>query len=651
MLDSSDEWFYEPGSKVITAWMPDGANPGARVSVGHIATGIDVSDTRHVIVQGLAVRGTTVGISLFRATYVTVSGVRVEDTDGVGINVKSTTYCRIEDSTIARTGLDAIEGTGVGGVHATFLTVQGNTISDSGVLVVGDSIVSLPVYSVAAIQTGANAVISRNTIRRTTYHGIRTYGEDASISQNYIGEACLVLDDCGAIYTSWTSNRSSVTGNLIEGVRGDFSGTPYLGTRAVGIYIDEHGQQITATGNTVRDADYGIQIHNASGNTVSGNTLFGNRRLQLWMQEQSRSVRADGDIHLNVVSNNTFVPTTGGPSVLHESYFASTWDFAAYTGNTYSALLSPRVISEIWASGNASFTFAEWRAATVNGTPRTSDANGREVTSSGYAAFRSLGGNIIPNGAITNANIGWSTWNKTAPFGQLYVETCTVGPCLRYVAGSTVSLMSSPSFSVTKDQWYRVSFDARVGVTGQGISVLVREGGGGSAGYESVMGPSSTFNGTTAWTRYNFIFKATRSVSVDDPSTGSLGARVDFERIQASQTLAVANLEMVPLSPVEVGLRIEMVTNPSPVAVLDVDCPVRATQPTLCSQFVRLNDSAPVTWPYRLSPLGREVLFTRDQSLLDTDRDGIPNSQDLCQSTPANAGVKANGCAIGEPAQ
>jgi parallel beta-helix repeat protein len=648
MLDASDEWFYDTSSKSLTVWMPDGAAPANRLAFSHLSVGIDLTSTRFVTVTGLAVRGTVTGVSLFRTTRATLSNVTIEDTVGAGIDAKNSYASRIENSRISRTGLDAIEGTGVVGVPASSLTVSGNTISDSGVLVVGGNVVSLPSPSIAAIQTGADAVITRNTIRRAGYHGIRTYGTDGSVTSNYVSEACLVLDDCGGIYASWTGNRAIISGNLVEGVRGDFSGTPYNGTRAVGIYIDEHAQQIQISNNTVRDADYGIQIHNAFSNTITGNTLFGNRRLQLWMQEQSRSLRADGDIYSNAVSNNVFVPTAGGPSVLHESYFNSTWDFGTYSGNTYSALLSSSIVSEIWATGSAAFTFPEWRSAVANGSARNSDSTGREVTPSGYAAFRSTGPNAVPNGSLSNGRVGWSYWNRTAPFGQLYVETCTVGPCLRFVAGSTVSLLSSPNFPVTQDQWYRVSFDARSGAAGQGIAVIVREGGGGSASYESVMGPSSTFNGSTTWTRYSFVFKATRSVRVDDPLTGGLGTRVDFERVQPGNTLSVANLEMVPLSPVEVGLRIEMLTNPNTSATIDVDCPTRATAPTLCAQFVRFSDGAAVSWPYRLSPLGKEVMFTRDPTLLDADRDGIPDAQDSCPNTTSGSGTKANGCAIGQ---
>lgn len=648
MLDAPDEWFHDKGTRTLTVWMPDSAAPGDRVAFSHLPVGIDLTSTSFVTVTGLAVRGTQTGVSLFRTTSVTLSGITIEDTVGAGIDAKNSYASRIENSRISRTGLDAIEGTGVVGIQAASLTASGNTISDSGVLVVGGNVVSLPSPSIAAIQTGANAVITRNTIRRAGYHGIRTYGTDGSITSNYVSEACLVLDDCGGIYASWTGNRAIISGNLVEGVRGDFSGTPYNGTRAVGIYVDEHAQQIQITNNTVRDADYGIQVHNAFSNTITGNTLFGNRRLQLWMQEQSRSLRADGDIYGNAVSNNVFVPTAGGPSVLHESYFNSTWDFGTYSGNTYSALLSSGIVSEIWATGSAAFTFPEWRSAVANGSARNLDVAGREVTPSGYAAFRSTGTNVVPNGALANGRVGWSYWNKTAPFGQLYVETCSVGPCLRFVAGSTVSLLSSPNFPVTQDQWYRVSFDARTGAAGQGIAVIVREGGGGSASYESVMGPSSTFNGSTTWTRYSFVFKATRSVRVDDPLTGGLGARVDFERVQPGNTLSVANLEMVPLSPVEVGLRIEMLTNPSIDATIDFDCPTRSTAPTLCAQFVRFSDGAAVNWPYRLTPLGKEVLFTRDPTLLDTDRDGIPDAQDSCPNTPSGAGTKANGCAISQ---
>jgi hypothetical protein len=141
-------------------------------------------------------------------------------------------------------------------------------------------------------------------------------------------------------------------------------------------------------------------------------------------------------------------------------------------------------------------------------------------------------------------------------------------------------------------------------------------------------------------------------VNAADVITGDLGARLDFTGIAAGDTLQVANVEMVAMNSVDAGgLVTAILTNPDPKAGAQRDCPERATNPTLCALYVRASDSAPMTWPYFLPALGKEIIYTQNRALLDTDRDGIPNSQDRCPASPAGQAVRSDGCAMGQTPQ
>jgi hypothetical protein len=312
--------------------------------------------------------------------------------------------------------------------------------------------------------------------------------------------------------------------------------------------------------------------------------------------------------------------------------------------------LYPNIVSESWPAGSSLYTLPKWQAAATSASlPRNLDPSGTEVNSAslGYAAFRTLGGNIVPNGNFSVGMTGWGSWNATAPYGQNTLASCTpVGPCLTYTAGGSVGLVNSPNFSVKQDQWYKASFDVKTGINGQLVSVVTRRGGGGSNGYEALMNTSFTSTGTTSWQRYSFVFKATKTINAGDPVTGDLGARVDFNSISPGQNISVANLEIVPLSSVDATVRSNILINPTG-ATLDLDCP-DGNGDSSCSRYVRFSDNQSVSWPYSVPPHGSEIVYTRDSTLVDGDGDGIPDSQDSCSGTLALKAVNGAGCTLGQ---
>lgn len=647
MLDEPGEWFYDRVTRTVYVWMPDGSHPGGRVSVGRLALGVDGAGRSNVDIDGVTLRGVGTGIDFTGATASGLRNSNVSDTVDQGVLLLGTTNAYVENTSISRTGRDAILGVDIDHRRVSNgMRVIASRIADSGVRVRDGYVVSLPTRSVGAVRAGTQSTIMGNSIVNTGYTAIWPLS-GSMVSNNYISGACLVLDDCAAVYVNRSPNDSVITGNLINGVSGAIHGKPSRFSQGQGIYLDDHATGVTVRGNTIIDADHGIQIHNASGNTVQDNKFYGNRRYQLWVQENSNTIRASGDIFDNRVTGNTFVPADTGPAVIQETIYSSTAQFATYDYNKYSGLLSPTMALESWSQGVQNYTFSQWRnAKAAGGVSRMLDANGSQQTLGAFAAYRVNGASMIVNGTLLNGVADWYAWNPSPPLATVALETCSGARCLKFTAGNSQSLFYTSTFAVTAGQWYRVSFDMKTGVNAQAVVVGVRRGGGGSNGYEWLMSSPRTISGTTAWGRYTFSFQATKTIKVNDPVTLDSGARLDFQLPGLGQTIWVRNAEMVQLSPVGATLKTRIIVNPSVTHSASIPCPEVGDDQVFCSRYVKFSDSSPLSWPYALPPLGSEIIYSRGDTLTDADADGIGDAQDACPATGAGQTVNSKGCSI-----
>ena len=474
MVDSADEWFYAATTNLLTVQMPDGGHPGSRLAYATLGAGIDLDDLHDVLVDNLAISGAVTGVTLDSASNITLRRLRIEDTAGRGASLPRGTLIAIEDCRFTRTGLDAISACSAGPLNCGALnSVNGTTVIDSGVQLANGKVVSLPAPLDSAFGLGRDGTVTHSKLLRAGAYGVLANGA-YTVNGTSFKDICLTHDDCAAIYSNMFANGSHFSGNLVRGIWGNTAGTPYTDTRAVGIYIDERGQGITVANNLIMLADNGVQVHNAFNNTLRGNTLYGNRRAQLWFQEGTRVLRANGDIHANTIDGNILVPTDSSAAVRQETVFADTDDFGSYTSNIYSTLLGTEVVSDLSLAGSTNYEFATWQAATSNSTPRNSDALGRAVILDGFTTFRVVGHDLVPNGNLANGLTDWTHFNATPPLAEITLENCNPGACVKLAAGGSISLVSSPNFSAVKVQWYRISFDAKTGVDGETFTVTPR---------------------------------------------------------------------------------------------------------------------------------------------------------------------------------
>lgn len=633
MLDSPGEWYFDSSTKDLYVWMPEGNAPGGRVSFNSLASGVDLKSKAYIDLIRLNIRRVGTGAQLATANTVRLRDITIAEIADYGVEADDSSACSVEQSNIASTGLDAIKALTW---RTLGFTVTDSTVTDAGTLDRIDGWRKLPRPGLAAIHIGGNARILRNQVLRAAYNGMYL-DRNSTVENNHVNRPCMISNDCGGIVTNYASTGTSITGNVIDTITGNLAGVPTPAiSQTAGIYLDDLSNDVQVRGNTVTGADYGVHMHDAYNLTVSGNLLFGNRRYQLWIQEETAKLRSSGDIYGNRVESNLMAPTAGGPSVFLESYIGDISDFATFSNNHYSALISPRPVGTRWPTGGNSYTFSDWQAA-------QQDINGRVTQSAGYAPFLSNGTNIVPNGNLASNITGWSWWNSTAPYAQPMLLNCSSGPCLQLTAGATPTILTSPNFSVTGGQWYRVSFDAATSQTGQGITVVVRRGGGGSAGYENLMPTPESFTGSTTWHRYSFVFQAVKTVIANDPTTGERGARVDFQDIQPGSSLSVATLEMVPVTPSQAAAQLRLQSNPWGSST-SIPCSAEDEAANLCDKFVNMTDDSPLDWSSLIPAYSGNAIYAHDTSLVDTDQDGVADIEDACPKTPAGTAVNARGC-------
>lgn len=650
MLDSAGEWHYDDAGKALYLWMPDSRPPGATVAATLLPIGIDLQGVQNVTVDNLAIKMVGTGINLQSSTGVTIRNMRIDDASEHGADAAGSVQATLEANTLTRVGLDGITGHNDVLPAANGLRAINNNLSEIGVVMAGDTVASLPRRSRAAIRAGGNAIITGNSINNTGYIGIWPRA-NSTVTNNYISGACAVLDDCGAIYVSGVNNNGTISGNLVQNSRGAVAGKApqFAYTQAQGIYLDESASGVTVSGNTVVGADNGVQIHVAAGNVIKDNKLYGNRNSQIWLQETRNTDNPLGDVFGNTVTGNQIVPTVASArGVFLETQILDTSRFGAFNFNRYFDRIFSTVAEERTNASRSTYTIGQWKSATTAaGVSRSLDPNGSGTSETRFAAVRINGSNLVPNASLSTDAKGWTSWNLTSPFGYLVREACTPGWCARYVTGGSMGILSSPNFSVVAGTWYRLSVDLATGTNKQLVNLVLRRGGGGTNGYESVSDRSLKVTAGTAWQRYSVIFKATKTINAADPITKDLGARVDAQNIEPGQVVSMANLEVAAITPADALTRNDILVN-SGSGPLELACPVASTQAAMCANYVLLSNNLPVSWPFYLAGRSAEIVYTLDASLVDTDGDGIPDSQDRCANTSIGAGVNSRGCALGQ---
>ena len=302
MLSNGPGWYWSSLEKKLYVHLPNGASP--------LAHQIEVVQHDY-------------GIQLMSQPYVNFSGIRIRQAGLDGVRVESSIQTELNNMEVVFSGRDGIvfstESNGI--IRDSLIRESGRDgillWKSPGVKIIGNRVENSgttggPRNSLAAINaTNSNYVhIERNTISGAGYIGIR-FNRNSKVINNILYNTCLVLDDCGAIY-SWANNQdtsplnSVVIGNVVENVMGNSEGNADRWTLAAGIYLDDLTNALKVEDNTVINAERGIVIHNAFDNIIERNTIAYSRSYGVFVAVDYASAHW-GELRANSIFNNTII--------------------------------------------------------------------------------------------------------------------------------------------------------------------------------------------------------------------------------------------------------------------------------------------------------------------------------------------------------
>lgn len=312
MLADSPGWFWDRGAQRLFIRLPDGKTP-----------------------NGLAVElaGDEPGLRLTKQSHISVEGLRIRQAGGDGIRIDGGVGITLRDIEVLQVGRDGIAATGgaVIGVERcrirqsgrdgiALLKADGSRVADSLIEESGTTGGLRSAFAAINAARSSDVRIERNRIQGAAYIGIK-FWKRAQVVNNVIRDTCLILDDCGAIYT-WTNHErvaslsSVIRGNIIENVLGGRDGSPDPFTLAAGIYLDDLTNGVVVEGNTVRNAERGIYLHNAFDNAVQKNTVFGARAHSLVLAAD-HAVYPVAGLRFNTIRSNVVAATEGASFVYY----------------------------------------------------------------------------------------------------------------------------------------------------------------------------------------------------------------------------------------------------------------------------------------------------------------------------------------------
>jgi|GEM_PF-1648710 len=641
MLDSPNEWHFDTSTKTLYFYS-DNTAPGSNIKLANSLIGADLKYKKNIQLDGINFDGVDIGVDVGFCENILLSNLDIRNVKTIGVLGQSVKALTLQNSNLIRIGQEGIVAR-----DSSNVTVNNNSFDQIGVILDPSSnITSIPERNVAVVALRKNATVVGNRISNFAYLGINTHA-NSTIENNYLANGCLILADCGGIYVDNNSAGTKIIGNIVNGLIGDTNGLPVppFYKHSVGIYIDNGAYDNIIEGNTITNAEYGIQLHDSYNQQIRNNLLFGAKRTEFWIQETSKSVTSTGNIHDLVVSGNTFFPTVSSSQLQLSSTVSSLNDFGSFDGNIFSNYYSNNVATDIYGT-TTNYTLGQWQAATFNGTSRNLEPNGKIAAPLSNYAHGLLKSNIVPNANFQNGIAGWSLYGTNGTGPSRTLTTCNpeqvAVACIKIDASTVAGNALTPIFNINKDFYYLLSFDALTSDATQIVTAIVMQAG--PTYWNSVMpSPLSGTQGTNGWKRYSLIFKATNNALTNGSVSGVSGARIGFTGIKANQSLTLANLELIPLEQTPLTKSAKIITNPLFTAQ-SFNCP--SSDELLCSNYISFIDRTRVQWPITLPALGSKVIFSQSLDFPDADQDGIADSQDTCPNTVLGAGVNSKGCAL-----
>jgi parallel beta-helix repeat protein len=342
MLDSPGEWAYSNGRLYV--WAPDGQSPEGKVWASPKASGINAADSRNITIDGVRVFSASVGIDGSNSTNLQIRNAEIVNSAEDGIFAGGSGLL-VDNTRISHSVHNGILG---------FYGITGSVVTNSTVTATGTF--GMPKRSKAAIafEEGTGQRIVNNKVSNASYIGIRVH-RDALVANNTVEEVCLILTDCGGIYTFAPDKQPlnvRIEGNTVRKL---------AQRQAYAIYLDDSANGVIVTRNIISDNPGGLEFNNGFNNIVTHNVFSSSGFEHILFNETGERL----SIRHNQILNNTFISRKGEATYrMWSKYGGATVDqFAQFSDNVYTA--GSAGFAEVAGTGMLSFN--NWKARMKDG--------------------------------------------------------------------------------------------------------------------------------------------------------------------------------------------------------------------------------------------------------------------------------------------
>ena len=261
LLDAPGEWYWDPNAQMLYVWTQDGASPAGRIEAGVAGAVLNLSGQSYITVNGLEARGGWFNLqnstSCTIKNFVLYAPNWLRAFDGYTVTPEFLGGVDVSGSgNLINGGL--VEFAGRAGIHlaGSNNTVQQVTIQDQGLTWSNDAGL--------AASDGTQNLIQNNTVQRTAQAGV-TMGSQSKIFNNLVESNCLIMEDCGDLYTwSMDGQGTEIAYNILRDNQARWGAAIYLDAGSHGFNLhDNLAQHILWNGTNITGV-----------NTIENNTFL-----------------------------------------------------------------------------------------------------------------------------------------------------------------------------------------------------------------------------------------------------------------------------------------------------------------------------------------------------------------------------------------
>jgi len=417
MLNSPGEWFYDQTAGKIYLWTKSSDNPANHiVEITNRQYGIFSSGKNYLTIQNLAITNSNqYGVYISGIESSTLNNLSISG-GAVGVYFNGSGSNGINNTTIQNSSIQNTFATGIAVNYKAYgVNILNNTISNNNNVSSVPHDTNLGVYTSnsSIYLTGetvmSNINIRNNTITNSGYNGIHFGGNLITVENNTIDHSCMILDDCGGIYTSSNPglgtgplSNNIIRGNTVTNTIGNFEGTAYSKynlLQSEGIYLDAVTYTTQVLNNTViNTGDSGIYSNDGHDNIIIGNGIYGAKRYGLQIVGGSFT-GAVGLAKNNIITGNNFESNmVNGMAVYFQDTYESNLVYGTFDYNQYCDLnsqnnaintLAKKLSTDINLT-NINFTLPAWQIFSGQ------DANSKYINGPCPKTFLSSSSTVTP---------------------------------------------------------------------------------------------------------------------------------------------------------------------------------------------------------------------------------------------------------------